>query len=264
MIGHDIARRYLESHLPPATLLHGPSSVGKWTLALHLAQYHQVAPVDRWMVEFGFNIDTVRLITAYAARSPYGKFKLIVARLDGSSKPALNALLKTLEEPPGRVRFILTASGKVLPTVSSRCTTFELGLLSGGELQAVYQGQGLSTMKSQRAAHHARGQVSRGYAADSAVNHRNQVVNLAKALATGDRDLFAAVFHAWDGANTDLLTTLFTECLTHRWTVFAEADTFGLHLDRTRLWRMVSAITMLPLARPRLGIRAALEPFLSR
>lgn len=264
MIGHDLARRSLESHLPPATLLHGPPSVGKWTMAVHLADHHQVAPIDRWMIEFGFNIDTVRLITAYAARSPYGRFKLVVARLDDSSKPALNALLKTLEEPPRRVRFILTASGKVLPTVASRCTTFEMGLLSDGELEAVYRGQGLSTVKAGKAAVHARGQVSRGYEAENAVNHRNQVVNLAKALATGDRDLFTAVFHTWDGANTDLLTTLFTECLTHRWAVFTEDDTFGLHLDRTRLWRMASAITMLPMARPRLGIRAALEPFLSR
>jgi replication-associated recombination protein RarA len=264
VIGHDTARRYLETHLPPATLLHGPASVGKWTLALHLADHHQVAVIDRWLVEYGFSIDTVRLVTAYAARRPHGPFKLIVARLDDSSKPALNALLKTLEEPPPRVRFILLSTKKTLPTVASRCTTFELGLLSGGELQSVYQGQGLATGQAEKAARHARGQVARGYAADTATNHHHQVVNLAKALATGDRDLFTAVFATWDGANTDLLTTLFTECLTHRWTVFAEADTFGLHRDRTRLWRMVSAITRLPQARPRLGIRAALEPFLSR
>lgn len=264
MIGHDVARRYLETHLPAATLLKGPPSVGKWTLAQHLADYHKVATIDRWMVEFGFTSDTVRLITSYAARSPHGKFKLVVARLDDSSKHALNALLKTLEEPPPRVRFILLSHGKPLPTVSSRCTTFELGLLSEDELGTVYQQQGLPTLKAERAARFARGQVSRGYELESAVNHRNQVINLAKALATGDRDLFTAVFHTWDGACTDILATMFTECLTQRWSGFTEQDTFGLHLDRARLWRMVSAITMLPAARPRLGVRAALEPFLSR
>lgn len=264
MIGHDVARRCLEAHLPPATLLRGPASIGKWTLALHLADHHQVATVDRWLVEYGFNIDTVRLITAYAARSPLGKFKLIVARLDECHNKALNALLKTLEEPPPKVKFILLSCGKTLPTIASRCSIFDLGLLSEQELTGVYQRQGLTSMKAERAARFARGQVARGYEMDSAVNHRNQVINLAKALATGDRDLFTAVFNTWDGACTDILTTLFTECLTHRWITFTENDTFGLHLDRTRLWRMVSAITVVSAARPRLGIRAALEPFLSR
>jgi hypothetical protein len=264
VIGHDAVRSYLEADLPAATLLRGPRSIGKWTLAVHLAEHHHVAPVDRWMIEYGFTIDTARLVTAYAARAPYGKFKLIVARLDGSDKRALNALLKTLEEPPSRVKFILTSTGATLSTVVSRCTTFDLGLLGERELEKVYQDQGLSTLKAERAARHARGQVDKGYQHDSAVGHRNQVINLAKALATGDRDLFTAAFICWDNSHTDLLTTLFTECLTHRWAMYAEADAFGLHLDRRRLWRMVSAVTLLPAARPRLGIRAALEPFLSR
>jgi replication-associated recombination protein RarA len=264
VIGHETARRILEDELPPATLLYGPRSIGKWTLALHLADHHRVIPVDRWLIEHGVTIDTVRLVTSYAARAPHGAFKLIVARLDGSSKPALNALLKTLEEPPPRVKFILLTAGKTLPTIVSRCFPVQLGLLSERELENVYKDQGLSSLKAERAAKHARGQVARGFELDSAVSHRNQVINLAKALATGDRDLFTAVFREWDNTHTDLLTTLFTECLTHRWIVFDEADTFGLHLDRTRLWRMVSAVTMLPAARPRLGVRAALEPFLSR
>jgi hypothetical protein len=264
VIGHDQVRSILEDELPPATLLRGPRSIGKWTLALHLADHHRVAPVDRWLVEYGFTKDTVKLVTAYAARTPYGKFKLIVARLDQSAKPALNALLKTLEEPPPRVKFILVATGETLGTVASRCETYDLGLLSTRDLEKIYKDQGLSSFKAERAARHARGQVDKGYQLDSAVSHYNQVINLAKALATGDRDLFAASFASWDANHTDLLTTLFTECLTHNWTMFAEDDTFGLHRDRTRLWRMVSAITLLPAARPRLGIRAALQPFLSR
>lgn len=262
MIGHDTARAYLERELPSATLLHGPPSIGKWTLARHLAEHHQVASIDRWEVPHGLTIDTVRLVTAYAARAPHGRFRLIVARLDSSSRPALNALLKTLEEPPPRVKFLLTSAGHTLPTVASRCTVFELGGLSTGELETLYRDQGYPVNKAQRAARYARGSVHRGYGMESADNHRNQVISLAKSLATGDRDLFTAVFAAWEIPSTDMLTTFFTECLTHRWITFTEADTFGLHHDRPRLWRMVSAITRLPAARPRLGVRAALEPFL--
>lgn len=264
MIGHSSVRTYLEQQLPPATLLHGPQSIGKWTLARHVADHHRIAPIDRWEVTHGLTIDTVRLITSFAARSPQGTYKLIVARLDDSSTPALNALLKTLEEPPPKVRFLLISSGRTLPTVASRCVVFELGYLTGTELEAVYREQGVPSNKAHRAATYARGQVKRGFDLDAADAHRHQVVNLAKALATGDRDLFHAVFTGWDGRSNDMLTTFFTECLTHRWNTFTDQDTFGLHRDRTRLWRMVRAVTLLPSARARLATRVALEPFLAR
>ncbi len=263
MIGHDAVRHILERDLPAATLLHGPASVGKWTLATHLADHHHVAPVDRWEVPHGLTVDTVKLVTAYAARASHGPFKLIIARLDESHRRALNALLKTLEEPPPHVRFLLVSNSGTLPTVASRCTVFELGLLSTRDLEHLYQEQGLPTHKAHRAAVYARGQVDRGYEAEKADSHRNQVVNLAKSLASQDRDLFNACFTHWDMRSTEMLTTFFTECLTHRWSTFAETDTFGLHHDRTRLWRMVSALTRLAHARPRLGVRAALEPFLT-
>jgi hypothetical protein len=264
MIGHRAARLYLEKHLPSATLLHGPASVGKWTLATHLAEHHHVLSIDRWEVPHGLTIDTVRLVTAYAARAPQGEFKLITARLDETSRPALNALLKTLEEPPPRVRFLFTSDSRTLPTVASRCHVFELGLLSTDELETLYLRQGIPAAKARRAASFARGQVERGYTADKNDTQRNQVVNLAKAIMSGDQALFAAVFAHWDARCTELLTVLFTECLTGRWSTFREIDTFGMHHDRTRLWRMTAAITRLPRARPRLGVRAALEPFLAR
>jgi replication-associated recombination protein RarA len=264
MIGHDTARSQLERELPPAVLLHGPQSVGKWTLARHLADHHRVAPIDRWEVPYGMTIDTVRLVSAYAARAPHGAFKLIVARLDDSDRRALNALLKTLEEPPPRVKFLLTCTGRVMPTIASRCQVFELGLLTTAELEDLYRSGGMPARKAQRAAVYARGHASRGFDAEQADRHRSQVISLAKAISTGDRELFSAVFSAWDVRSNDLLSQFITECLTHRWSTFSEDDTFGLHHDRTRLWRMASAVTRLPAARPRLGVRAALEPFLSR
>jgi len=151
-----------------------------------------------------------------------------------------------------------------LPTVSSRCTTFELGALSVGELEMIYRQQGLSQAKAVRAARFARGQVARGYQADADDSPRVQAANLAKALAMRDHDLFDAVFASWDDACTTILVTFLTECLTQRWNTFTEADTAGLHHDRRLLWQLTSALSRLPNARPRLGVRAALEPFLSR
>lgn len=264
MIGHQAARAYLERRLPLATLLVGPVSVGKWTLATHLIRHHQVKPLDRWEVPHGLTIDTVRLICAYAARAPQGPFKLIVARLDSSSHQALNALLKTLEEPPPQVRFLLTSSAQTLPTIASRCTVFELGLLPPADLEHIYRAQGYAVGKARTVAHYARGQVTRGYDYESAGPVKSQILTLAKALAERDRDLFATVFAAWDGRCAQTLSTFFTECLTHRWSVFSESETCGLHHDRGRLWAMAAAVGRLPAARPRLGVRVALEPFLTR
>ncbi len=54
------------------------------------------------------------------------------------STGASNALLKTLEEPPGHVAFVLatTDSNKVLPTIRSRTQHFDFTLLTNDELRA--------------------------------------------------------------------------------------------------------------------------------
>jgi DNA polymerase-3 subunit gamma/tau len=54
------------------------------------------------------------------------------------SKPAFNALLKTLEEPPAHVKFIFatTEIRKVPVTVLSRCQRFDLRRISAAELAA--------------------------------------------------------------------------------------------------------------------------------
>ncbi len=264
MIGHDTVRAYLERELPTASLLYGPASVGKWTLATHLANHYNVSPLDRWAVPHGMRVQTVRLVAAFAARPPVGAFKLITARLDGCNKAALNAMLKTLEEPPPKVRFLFTSTSKALPTVSSRCMTFQLGMLTETQLEHIYRQQGLTQQKARRAARFARGQVSRGYQADAEDSPRSQAVNLAKAIALRDAELFDAVFISWDDSCTSVLVTFLTECLTHRWNTFTEAEAAGLHHDRRLLWQMTSALSRLPNARPRLGVRAALEPFLRR
>src|SRR3712207_2664850 len=54
------------------------------------------------------------------------------------SKSAFNALLKTLEEPPGHVKFILatTEPEKVLPTILSRCQRYDFRNIPTREIAA--------------------------------------------------------------------------------------------------------------------------------
>jgi len=75
-------------------------------------------------------IDDVRQINetvGYAAS--LGKYKIyIIDEVHMLTKEAFNALLKTLEEPPKKVKFFFatTEPHKVLPTILSRCQRFNL------------------------------------------------------------------------------------------------------------------------------------------
>lgn len=255
---------FLEQALPVATLLFGPASIGKWTLAEHLVSHHRIDTIDCWRIQRGFTVDIARAVTHFAARAPYGRYKVILARLDGASPQALNAILKTLEEPPPTVKFIFTTASTTLPTVASRCVTFQLGLLSDDQLIQLYLDQGFTRTRAVKAAAYARGQVKRGYEADADRNHTDQVRALIKAITSGDREGFSSCFAKWDQHTSELLTTFLTECLKRNFVVFTEADTCGLVDNRTQLWHMVQALGSYQNARPRLGVRAALEPFLIR
>ncbi|MBE7212300.1 MAG: DNA polymerase III subunit gamma/tau [Gluconacetobacter diazotrophicus] len=85
-------------------------------------------------------IDDVReIIEATRFRPMQARMKVfIVDEVHMLSKPAFNALLKTLEEPPREVTFVFatTELRKVPVTVLSRCQRFDLRRVGQGELSA--------------------------------------------------------------------------------------------------------------------------------
>ncbi|HVB06115.1 MAG TPA: DNA polymerase III subunit gamma/tau [Acidimicrobiales bacterium] len=83
-------------------------------------------------------VDAMRDLVARAALATPGRWKVyIVDEVHMLSVAASNALLKTLEEPPGHVVFVLATTDphKVLPTIRSRTQHFEFHLL-GEEILA--------------------------------------------------------------------------------------------------------------------------------
>src|ERR671912_454544 len=74
-------------------------------------------------------VDNVRDIISNAQYRPArSRFKVyIIDEVHMLSKQAFNALLKTMEEPPEHVKFILatTEPEKVLPTILSRCQRYD-------------------------------------------------------------------------------------------------------------------------------------------
>ncbi len=93
-------------------------------------------------------IEQVRAAIAWGQQtSGRGRGKvMLVHPADALNTPAANALLKTLEEPPGRLRLLLTSADpeRLLATVRSRCQRLRLDLPTPGAATAWLQQQGLA------------------------------------------------------------------------------------------------------------------------
>lgn len=88
-------------------------------------------------------IDDIRQINETVGYSPAsGKYKIyIIDEVHMLTKEAFNALLKTLEEPPEKVKFFFatTEPHKILPTILSRCQRFNLNRIPLSDIVAKLQ-----------------------------------------------------------------------------------------------------------------------------
>src|SRR4051794_15833269 len=85
-------------------------------------------------------VEDIRDLVNKAALGTPGRTKVyILDEVHMLTAAASNALLKTLEEAPAHVVFVLATTDpqKVLPTIRSRCQHFELHLLHADELAAL-------------------------------------------------------------------------------------------------------------------------------
>ena len=85
-------------------------------------------------------VDQVRELIERVNYAPIrGRYKIyIIDEVHMMSQGAFNALLKTLEEPPDHVIFILatTEPHKVLPTILSRCQRYDFGKIEPNDMKA--------------------------------------------------------------------------------------------------------------------------------
>lgn len=146
LIGHEkifegLMKELADGRLHHAQLFVGPKHVGKTKTALALTINMQEVtdnPILKKQVLDGADADTlifldngevlpistIREVIARIAQTHVRPFLVVVIENIGRMKiESMNALLKTLEEPPPGVVFFLTANREedVIPTIRSRC-----------------------------------------------------------------------------------------------------------------------------------------------
>lgn len=135
----DILTKSLEKNvIKHAYLFSGPKGIGKTTLArIFAGELNQVnanpeAKLDIIEMDAASNtgIDDIRQLLESAKSEPLSApYKIyIIDEVHMLSKPAMNALLKILEEPPEYIIFLLATTNpeKLIPTVLSRLTKLPL------------------------------------------------------------------------------------------------------------------------------------------
>jgi len=235
------------------SLLVGPTSVGKTTLAFEVLREHEITGADV-IRSRDLTVDSARRIMHDSHVAPVGHTRVFMIDLDGASYAALSVLLKTLEEAPPTTRFILIASEMPPETIASRCDILRFPLLTTAEVEEILLRKKFSPGVASNLARLSGGQVSTALMHAEGSEAKVVVLAALRALQERDEDALDNLASRWEEQHTELLAQLCREALTQRWKVFQAAEVEGLR-SKVALDILVKLRANI---RPRLVIHASL------
>lgn len=108
---------------------------------------HMVTPLEG---KVGISVDQIRQCTRYALESSQlnGVRVIVISPAERMTEAAMNALLKTLEQPPEQCVFILSSheAHRLLPTIRSRCQQWHVEPPTYAGMASWLHGQGVTQM----------------------------------------------------------------------------------------------------------------------
>jgi DNA polymerase-3 subunit delta' len=216
IIGHEWAVELLDRSIATGKLSHaylfvGPKQVGKHTLAVATAQailctgeqppcgtcracrltmagkhpdVHLIGPEGR-SIKIEVIRDMQHVISLSAVEGSHRV--VIVDQFDLATPSAANALLKTLEEPPGQVILLLTAGRleALLPTIVSRCQVLSLRLVPVDQVIAALQDRGVDDGQARLLGRLSQGRIGWALAAaedEHMLAQREQALDAVRSL----------------------------------------------------------------------------------
>ena len=192
-VSHHLREEMLSSRVVHAYLLTGPAGTGKRTLADICAralccESRGERPCDvcpsckqflsgnhpdfiRVKPEKSIGVDAVRDVIERLSVKPYeaNRHVVVIEQADKMTAQAQNALLKTLETPPGQDVFFLIATQMtaMLPTIVSRCRVVRFHYLETHEAEAALKAKGLTDERARLLARLSQGSVGKALEMDA-------------------------------------------------------------------------------------------------
>ena len=139
-----------ENKIPSAILFCGPRGVGKTSCArIYAKEINKSSIDDIESHDLSFNIfeldaasnrgidEMKNLIDKVRVPPQIGNYKVyIIDEVHMLTTQAMNAFLKTLEEPPKHIIFVLatTEKNKILPTILSRCQIYDFNRINDNDI----------------------------------------------------------------------------------------------------------------------------------
>ena len=218
VVGQDeivtVLKKSIENNtISHAYLFSGTRGTGKTSIARIFAKELHTSDQDIYELDAASytGVDTIRDLRSGVSTIPFdSKYKVyIIDEAHMLSTAAANALLKTLEEPPAHVIFILatTEKHKILDTIKSRCMIFDFNSPSATALKPFINDTAKKEGKNIEA------EAVRAIAKQGEGSYRDTLSVLQKVLSTGENTItLKHVQNLYSSSHTDLAFS-FTKAL---------------------------------------------------